>query len=180
MSNWGQRGRERDAVEEEESGAERHIHWKGLISEGDASKSDKKFWDILKTKVEWWGDGDGERGIREGCDTFRSRWCNGHSAEQVTETTGKWRGKDMVVDTRLEDWDSRNSWFSWGSAGVPEYLDIDFTISAANWFEFLTFCLLFAFQSGLGKNVSYDLWSEFMTSERWQWHNALQKIIKIK
>lgn len=55
------REEERDAVEEEESGAERHyIHWKGLISEGDASKSDKKFWDILKTKVEWWGDGERE------------------------------------------------------------------------------------------------------------------------
>lgn len=42
------REEERVAVEVEESGAERHYFlWKGLISEGDASNSDKKFWDIL-------------------------------------------------------------------------------------------------------------------------------------
>lgn len=95
-----ERTRDRDAAEVEES-------WKGLNSGGDASKSDKKFWDILKTRVV---GRRRESGIREGCDTFRSRWCNGHSAEQVTETTGKRRGKDIVVDMslRLEHWDSRN------------------------------------------------------------------------
>ncbi len=86
-----ERKRDRDAAEVEES-------WKGLNSGGDASKSDKKFWDILKTRVV---GRRRESGIREGCDTFRSRWCNGHSAEQVTETTGKRRGKDIVVDMSL-------------------------------------------------------------------------------
>lgn len=99
MEKWGQSAREKEKLKEWCSRSERELKdSKGLNSGGNMSKPERRFWEILKIKVEWRGDWEWKK--REKSDTFRSQWCNGHSAAQVTETTGKSRsGYTVVVDT---------------------------------------------------------------------------------